>query len=624
MASALRCFLCGEQGHDTSECPRVVQKKDQSFWGSNSNNTSTPQAPQHGSNRTSHGPLTSEAPKKEQCKVVGQEGGVVALFGGSVVGGWSSLESNFGKSSYNQEQGMDKYNLESMLKGIGITEEESTKPNQTKSKRACFDYQKGSCFRGANCRFRHVMPEDIAFEQQQQRLANQRAQQLENSSRSSSKEKDGSISSHKKTRRGRRGRSKDSMDGSKHSSIGSDPRGRARPGSRSNSRESYLRSTSKDSKSSKDSKDSRENLLTGMPVPGFPGMVMMPAKGMPLGQQKSKRTCFDFQNGECFRGASCKFRHEVSSNFQEYEGDPTENSSYSRSYTHYTQESGSGGYLAEDPNNLDRSGGSRGSHSGLYNYSQTAGSPIQNPNFVHVGQKDGMLLIQQNQQQVAQSPGNGYGAYQGHPPPPSPLSNMSPHHQQQQHQQQQQQQQQHQQHQQQQQQQQRQQYASQQIQQQRLVATAAATGPPQPPSLHQQQGRSPFSGYRQQEKPPPGFPTSSIPSNTYSASPGAIIGTEPSSDQLPGYSINNNNNINHNANNTNSTINTNSSARNTSLPVLTDNFLQIHNDKQKKEVTHSWTCMKCFIMVGGKYCTNCGETEPDFNLMVSSVVNKVA
>ncbi|GMH79487.1 hypothetical protein TrST_g4547 [Triparma strigata] len=403
MASALRCFLCGEQGHDTSECPRVVQKKDQSFW-----------------------------------------------------------ESNFGKSSYNQEQGMDKYNLESMLKGIGITEEESTKPNQTKSKRACFDYQKGSCFRGANCRFRHVMPEDIAFEQQQQRLANQRAQQLENSSRSSSKEKDGSISSHKKTRRGRRGRSKDSMDGSKHSSIGSDPRGRARPGSRSNSRESYLRSTSKDSKSSKDSKDSRENLLTGMPVPGFPGMVMMPAKGMPLGQQKSKRTCFDFQNGECFRGASCKFRHEVSSNFQEYEGDPTENSSYSRSYTHYTQESGSGGYLAEDPNNLD------------------------------------------------------------------------------------------------------------------------------------------------------------------SASPGAIIGTEPSSDQLPGYSINNNNNINHNANNTNSTINTNSSARNTSLPVLTDNFLQIHNDKQKKEVTHSWTCMKCFIMVGGKYCTNCGETEPDFNLMVSSVVNKVA
>ena len=84
---------------------------------------------------------------------------------------------------------MDKYNLESMLKGIGITEEESTKPNQTKSKRACFDYQKGSCFRGANCRFRHVIPEDIAFEQQQQRLANQRAQQLENSSRSSSKEK---------------------------------------------------------------------------------------------------------------------------------------------------------------------------------------------------------------------------------------------------------------------------------------------------------------------------------------------------------------------------------------------------------------------------------------------------
>ena len=51
-----------------------------------------------------------------------------------------------------------------------------------------------------------MMPEDIVFEQQQQRLANQRQQQLENSSRSSSKEMDGSISSHKKTRRGRRGR----------------------------------------------------------------------------------------------------------------------------------------------------------------------------------------------------------------------------------------------------------------------------------------------------------------------------------------------------------------------------------------------------------------------------------
>lgn len=72
------------------------------------------------------------------------------------------------------------------------------------------------------------MPEDIAFEQEQQRLANQRQQQLEISSRSSSKEKDGSISSHKKTRRGRRGRSKDSMDGSKHSSIGEERRGAKR------------------------------------------------------------------------------------------------------------------------------------------------------------------------------------------------------------------------------------------------------------------------------------------------------------------------------------------------------------------------------------------------------------
>ena len=61
--------------------------------GYNSNNTSTPQAPQSGSNRTSHGPLTSEAPKKEQCKVVGQKGGVGALFGGSAVGGGSFLVS---------------------------------------------------------------------------------------------------------------------------------------------------------------------------------------------------------------------------------------------------------------------------------------------------------------------------------------------------------------------------------------------------------------------------------------------------------------------------------------------------------------------------------------------------
>lgn len=44
--------------------------------------------------------------------------------------------------------------LEAMLKGIGLNSEEEgvKKPNQTKSKRACFDYQKGGCFRGANCR----------------------------------------------------------------------------------------------------------------------------------------------------------------------------------------------------------------------------------------------------------------------------------------------------------------------------------------------------------------------------------------------------------------------------------------------------------------------------------------
>lgn len=33
--------------------------------------------------------------------------------------------------------------------------EEKGKPSQ--SKRVCFDYQKGACFRGSNCRFRHVL-----------------------------------------------------------------------------------------------------------------------------------------------------------------------------------------------------------------------------------------------------------------------------------------------------------------------------------------------------------------------------------------------------------------------------------------------------------------------------------
>ncbi|GMI16627.1 hypothetical protein TrLO_g6277 [Triparma laevis f. longispina] len=553
MSSALRCFLCGEVGHATSECPRVVQKKE-AFWG-----------------------------------------------------------SNYGKSG---GEDMDPA-LEAMLKGIGLNsgEEGVKKPNQTKSKRACFDYQKGTCFRGANCRFRHVMPEDIAFEQQQQRLANQRQQQLENSSRSSSKEMDGSISSHKKTRRGRRGRSKDSMDGSKHSSIDSDLRDRGRP-SRSNSRESYTRSASKDSKSSKnskESKDSRESLLTGMPVPGFPGMVMMPAKGMPSGQQKSKRACFDFQNGECFRGASCKFRHEMSSNFQEYEGEGP----------YYTQE---GGYLAEDnnpSNGLDKE--ARGAHPGaLYSYSPNgvhnavhtaaaaaaAGSPSRNPNFVHVGPDRGMVLGQHQQQHTQMSPNNGYGG--GHqvlqhspgPSAPWPLPT----------------------------------YAHQQTYHQRMQLPMS---PPSPPQQQQQIQQPPFSGYisnsRQLETTaPPGFHTSPAPppsTNTpiqYSAPlpHRPIVATEPNADLLPRYK--NNNNINNyntstrtSTNSTTTIFNKPQSIPNPSLPTLTNNSLQLHNDKQKQDVSHSWTCMKCFIMVGGKYCTNCGDTEPDFDLMVSGLINKV-
>ena len=57
--------------------------------------------------------------------------------------------------------------------------------------------------------------------------------------------------------------------------------------------------------------------MIGMPVPGYPGMIMVPAPSSPTKpQQKSKRVCFDFQKGECFRGTSCRFRHEVSTNFK--------------------------------------------------------------------------------------------------------------------------------------------------------------------------------------------------------------------------------------------------------------------------------------------------------------------
>jgi hypothetical protein len=139
-----------------------------------------------------------------------------------------------------------------------------------KSKRACFDYQKGECFRGESCRFRHVMPEELEMEKEMKRARQRELQRSMHSSRSNSKESNGTT--YKKTRRGKRGGSKDSKD-------------------------------SKASRESKSSKESKESEISGF-----------------SSQAKSKRVCFDFQKGECFR-SNCKFRHEMGSNFDDWEGE---------------------------------------------------------------------------------------------------------------------------------------------------------------------------------------------------------------------------------------------------------------------------------------------------------------
>ena len=92
------------------------------------------------------------------------------------------------------------------------------------------------------------MPDEVFYEQQQQRINQQRQQALENMNRAagSVSSKDGSVPKHKKTRRGRRGRSKESKDS--NDGMGHD---------RSGSRDSYQRSLSKDSKSSKGSRSSK-------------------------------------------------------------------------------------------------------------------------------------------------------------------------------------------------------------------------------------------------------------------------------------------------------------------------------------------------------------------------------
>ena len=151
----------------------------------------------------------------------------------------------------------------------------------------------------AHHRFRHIKPEEVAIEQEQQRA---RLRELHIAGRrectASSKESNGDGVTYKKTRRGKRGGSKDSK-GSRDSS-------KERGGSRDVSREG-----SRDG-SRPLSKDSKESLLTATKE----GEVMAGGR-----QIKSKRACFDFQNGECFRGSGCKFRHEITNNFDGYTDD---------------------------------------------------------------------------------------------------------------------------------------------------------------------------------------------------------------------------------------------------------------------------------------------------------------
>lgn len=56
---------------------------------------------------------------------------------------------------------------------------------------------------------------------------------------------------------------------------------------------------------------------------------------------------------------------------------------------------------------------------------------------------------------------------------------------------------------------------------------------------------------------------------------------------------------------------------NASHPPLSKDSLQIHDTT----ISNSWTCMTCFVFVGGKKCPNCGSSEPDFNAMVSHLID---
>lgn len=182
-----------------------------------------------------------------------------------------------------------------------------------KSRRVCFDYQKGECFRGGNCRFRHVNASE-----------NGRGTSKDSLDASGH----GGNETGSKTRRGKRGGSKDSsLDNSLHRGRrGSERRGRNRH--RGGYGEGGSREGSKDSKSSKGSLSSKDS----MDLPNVSSYDIYPTIGqyprafppttIPVvarsGQKLSNRVCFDFQKGACFRGTSCKFRHTIVTNDDEY------------------------------------------------------------------------------------------------------------------------------------------------------------------------------------------------------------------------------------------------------------------------------------------------------------------
>jgi len=144
--------------------------------------------------------------------------------------------------------------------------------------RVCFDYKKGECFRGMNCRFRHADCEENEGEQPA------------------------------RTRRGIRGGSKDSsVSGNDNYEGGGGPptrRGRGRRRVKGDAESDYSREGSKDSKDSRDSRGSRGSQYISSRE-GSRESSRERAKG----GGKSNRVCFDFQKGMCFRGSSCRFSH---------------------------------------------------------------------------------------------------------------------------------------------------------------------------------------------------------------------------------------------------------------------------------------------------------------------------